>query len=52
MLEFAKDPKFWEKVRTSDDYKRLRDDLKEEYDAEDKDRITERVINLVEAGQL
>lgn len=32
MLEFAKDPKFWEKVRTSDDYKRLRDDLKEEYD--------------------
>ena len=32
MLEFAKDPKFWEKVRTSDDYKRLRDDLKMEYD--------------------
>ena len=24
----------------------------EEYDANDKDRITERVINLVEAGQL
>ena len=30
----------------------FRNDLKEEYDATDKDRITERVINLVEAGQL
>ncbi len=27
-------------------------DLKEEYDGEDKDRITERIILLVEAGQL
>ncbi len=27
-------------------------DLKEEYDGEDKDRITERIIILVEAGQL
>lgn len=32
MLEFAKDPKFWENVRTSDDYVRLRQDLKTEYD--------------------
>ena len=32
MLDFAKDKKFWEKVRTSDDYKRLRDDLKDEYE--------------------
>lgn len=32
--------------------KLFRNDLKEEYDATDKDRITERVINLVEAGQL
>ncbi|MBQ3018900.1 MAG: hypothetical protein IJD89_08150, partial [Clostridia bacterium] len=31
MLELAKDKKFWERVRTSDDYKRLRDDLLEEY---------------------
>ncbi len=32
--------------------KLFRNDLKEGYDAEDKDRITERVITLVEAGQL
>ena len=32
--------------------KLFRNDLKEEYDATDKDKITERVINLVEAGQL
>ena len=32
--------------------KLIRNDLKEEYDATDKDRIIERVINLVEAGQL
>lgn len=32
--------------------KLFKNDLKEEYDASDKDRITERVINLVEAGQL
>lgn len=32
--------------------KLFRNDLKEEYDATDKDRIIERVINLVEAGQL
>ena len=32
--------------------KLFKNDLKEEYDALDKDRITERVINLVEAGQL
>ena len=32
--------------------KLFKNDLKEEYDANDKDRITERVINLVEAGQL
>ena len=32
MFEFAKDEKFWENVRTSDDYARLRDDLKSEYD--------------------
>ena len=32
--------------------KLFRNDLKEEYDATDKDRITERVINLVEAGEL
>lgn len=32
--------------------KLFRNDLKEEYDASDKDKITERVINLVEAGQL
>ena len=38
---------FWQFVA-----KLFRNDLKEEYDATDKDRITERVINLVEAGQL
>ena len=32
--------------------KLFKNDLKEEYDATDKDRITERVINLVEAGQV
>ena len=32
--------------------KLFRNDLKEEYDATDKDRIVERVINLVEAGEL
>ena len=32
--------------------KLFKNDLKEEYDASDKDRITERIINLVEAGQL
>jgi hypothetical protein len=30
----------------------FRANLKDEYDGSDKDRITERVINLVEAGQL
>lgn len=38
---------FWQFVA-----KLFKNDLKEEYDARDKDRITERVINLVEAGQL
>ena len=38
---------FWQFVA-----KLFRNDLKEEYDASDRDRITERVINLVEAGQL
>ena len=32
--------------------KLFRNDLKEEYDATDKGRIVERVINLVEAGEL
>ena len=32
--------------------KLFKNDLKEEYDASDKDKIIERVINLVEAGQL
>ena len=32
--------------------KLFKNDLKEEYDAKDKDKIVERVINLVEAGQL
>ncbi len=32
--------------------KLFKNDLKEEYDAQDKDKIVERVINLVEAGQL
>ena len=38
---------FWQFIA-----KLFKNDLKEEYDAEDKDRITERVINLVESGQL
>lgn len=38
---------FWQFVA-----KLFKNDLKEGYDAEDKDRIIERVINLVEAGQL
>ncbi len=38
---------FWQFVA-----KLFKNDLKEGYDAADKDRITERVINLVEAGQL
>ena len=38
---------FWQFVA-----KLFKNDLKEEYDASDKERITERVINLVEAGQL
>lgn len=38
---------FWQFVA-----KLFKNDLKEEYDANDKDRITELVINLVEAGQL
>lgn len=38
---------FWQFVA-----KLFRNDLKEEYDADDKDRIVERVINLVESGQL
>lgn len=38
---------FWQFVA-----KLFKNDLKEEYDASDKDRITERIINLVEAGQL
>ena len=38
---------FWQFIA-----KLFKNDLKEEYDASDKDRIVERVINLVEAGQL
>ena len=38
---------FWQIIA-----KLFKNDLKEEYDATDKDRIVERVINLVEAGQL
>ena len=38
---------FWQFVA-----KLFKNDLKEEYDASDKDRTVERVINLVEAGQL
>ncbi|MBR6508059.1 MAG: DUF4294 domain-containing protein [Paludibacteraceae bacterium] len=38
---------FWQFVA-----KLFKNDLKEEYDATDKDRIIERVITLVEAGQL
>ena len=38
---------FWQFVA-----KLFRNDLKEEYDADDKDKIIERVIHLVESGQL
>lgn len=38
---------FWQFIA-----KLFKNDLKDEYDAADKDRITERIINLVEAGQL
>lgn len=38
---------FWQFIA-----KLFKNDLKEEYDASDKDRITERIITLVEAGQL
>lgn len=38
---------FWQMVA-----KLFKNDLKEGYDASDRDKITERVINLVEAGQL
>ena len=38
---------FWQFIA-----KLFKNDLKEGYDTEDKDRIIERVINLVEAGQL
>jgi hypothetical protein len=38
---------FWQFIA-----KLFKNDLKEGYDAADKDRIVERVINLVEAGQL
>ena len=38
---------FWQFIA-----KLFKNDLKDEYDATDKDRIIERVINLVEAGQL
>ena len=38
---------FWQFIA-----KLFKNDLKEEYDAADKDRIVERVINLVEAGKL
>ena len=38
---------FWQFIA-----KLFKNDLKEEYDAADKDRITERVINLVESGQI
>ena len=38
---------FWQIVA-----KLFKNDLKEGYDASDRDKITERVINLVEAGQL
>ena len=38
---------FWQFIA-----KLFKNDLKEEYDALDKDKIVERVINLVEAGQL
>lgn len=38
---------FWQFIA-----KLFKNDLKEDYDGNDKDRIIERVINLVEAGQL
>lgn len=38
---------FWQFIA-----KLFKNDLKEEYDGNDKDRIVERVITLVEAGQL
>lgn len=38
---------FWQMIA-----KLFKNDLKEDYDGNDKDRIVERVINLVEAGQL
>lgn len=38
---------FWQFIA-----KLFKNDLKEEYDASDKDKIIERVIKLVEAGQL
>ena len=38
---------FWQFIA-----KLFKNDLKEEYEADDKDRITERIINLVSAGQL
>ena len=38
---------FWQFIA-----KLFKNNLKEEYDASDKDRIVERVINLVESGQL
>lgn len=38
---------FWQFIA-----KLFKNDLKEEYDADDKDKIIERVINLVMAGQL
>ena len=38
---------FWQFIA-----KLFKNDLKEEYDASDKDKIVERVINLVEAGQM
>ncbi len=43
--KFAAD--FWQFIA-----KLFKNDLKEEYDAKDKDRIIERIITLVEAGQL
>lgn len=38
---------FWQVIA-----KLFKNDLKEEYDASDKDKIVERIINLVSAGQL
>lgn len=54
MLDFAKDKKFWEKVRTSDDYKRLRDDLKDEYEKHLKEpprpRSAKEILNNEDHG--